>query len=300
MGTLFVVSTPIGNLEDITLRAIRVLKEADIVAAEDTSHSIKLLNHFGIIAKLVSYHDHNKNVKADILVEHLKNGMNVALITDAGTPCVSDPGYLIVKKCREEGLLVVPIPGVSAPITALSASGFPTDNFSFVGFLSSQETRKREELLAIIESNQTTIFFDSPHRIIKTLEMLGELLPNGKVLVAKELTKIHEYFFIGTPLELVKMIEPEYIKGEFTLIVSKSPKEEAREVSIDTFKTEIEQMRSRGEGTKNIAQYLAIKFKLTKKKAYNLVLQAMSHSATADNIDRLTEVRKNDSNNLSG
>ncbi|MBU0612802.1 16S rRNA (cytidine(1402)-2'-O)-methyltransferase [Patescibacteria group bacterium] len=217
MGNLYTVATPIGNLEDITFRAINILKEVNLIACEDTRHTLKLLNHYDISKPLISYHQHSKVSKIDHLIEELKAGKDIAIVTDAGTPGISDPGQVLISKAVEKGIRVIPIPGPSAVIAALSAAGVPTDAFIFLGFLPLKKGRKR-----IIESfkdeKRTIVLYESPHRIEKLLGELKDVLEDRKIVVARELTKMFEEIIRGTVSEVQERLK--IIKGEFVVIVS--------------------------------------------------------------------------------
>ncbi|HEX5036803.1 MAG TPA: 16S rRNA (cytidine(1402)-2'-O)-methyltransferase [bacterium] len=220
-GTLYIVATPIGNLEDITFRAVRILKECDLIACEDTRHTRKLLNHFGIETPTTSYFEHNKFSKGDHLIRQLQEGKSVALVSDAGTPGVSDPGYNLVVGAVEKGIPVVPVPGPSAAISALCASGLPTDRFLFIGFLPQKDGKKRKVLESLVDQSSTLIFYESPFRVKKTLILIKEVFgEDRRVVLAHELTKVHEGFFRGTVGELIgaELID----KGEWILLVEGS------------------------------------------------------------------------------
>jgi 16S rRNA (cytidine1402-2'-O)-methyltransferase len=217
---LYVVATPIGNLADITLRALEVLKSADVIAAEDTRHSGNLLKHFEIRKPLVSYHEHNEAMRSAELAERLAAGENVALITDAGMPGLSDPGARLIRKCIERGLPYTIVPGVSAILTALVGSGLGADSFCFRGFLPVKSGQRERELLAAVDRSETTIFFESPYRILKTLAACAELMPDRRLCIARELTKKFEEFRQGTAAELRSHYEAHPAKGEITLVIS--------------------------------------------------------------------------------
>ncbi len=221
---LYLVGTPIGNLEDITLRAIRVLKQADIIACEDTRQTQKLLNHFGIETRAVSYHEHNEASRAAELIEKLVQGGRVAVVSDAGMPGISDPGFRLVALAIERGVPVFPVPGPTAFLAALVASGLPTDSFSFRGFLPAKNGARRRELEKIVGSEETLIYYDAPHRIKETLAYVVEVLGAGRpVVVARELTKIHEEFLRGTAGEVTQTLGARgEIKGEITLLIGKA------------------------------------------------------------------------------
>lgn len=216
---LYVVATPIGNLDDITLRALDVLKAADVIAAEDTRHSGNLLRHFEIRKPLVSYHEHNEAMRSAELAERLAAGENVALITDAGMPGLSDPGARLIRKCIEQNLPFTIIPGASSILTALAGSGFSLEKFCFRGFLPVKSGQRERELRAAAEREETTIFFESPYRILKTLAACAEIMPGGQLCVARELTKKFEEFRRGTGAELLAHYTAHPAKGEITLVI---------------------------------------------------------------------------------
>ncbi len=220
-GELFVVATPIGNLEDITLRALRTLESADLIAAEDTRHTRKLLSRHGITGKrLESFHDHNKEARTPSLLQRLREGESVALVTDSGTPGISDPGYYLVKRAIEGDLPVVPIPGPSAVTAALSCSGLPTDRFTFEGFLPVKAGRRLRRLEVLGEESRTVILYESPHRIVKLLRELQEIMGERQVVVIRELTKIHEEKIRGTPGEIAEALAAKKPKGEFVVLIA--------------------------------------------------------------------------------
>jgi len=218
-GTLYIVATPIGNLEDITLRALRILKEVDLIACEDTRHTQKLLSHFEIKKRLTSYFEHNEFVKGELIMRELSSGKNVALVSDGGTPGISDPGYRLVKAAVEKGISVVSIPGPSAAIAALSASGLPTDRFLFIGFLPQKEGKKRRLIESLKEEEGTLVFYESPFRVKKTLSLLKECLGDRRAVLAHELTKVHEGFMRGRLNELLERSTEIVEKGEWIILV---------------------------------------------------------------------------------
>ena len=222
-GILYLVATPIGNLEDITFRAVRVLKEADLIACEDTRQTGKLLHHYGIARMTASYHEHNEAEMAPKLVTQLQQGKQVALVSDAGMPLVSDPGYRLVQAAIAAGIRVEPIPGPSAVLSALAGSGLATDSFHFAGFLPSKVLQRERALAALREEAATLVFFEAPHRIVETLAAVEEVLGPRPVAVARELTKIHEEFLRGTAGEVRRALEErDSIKGEITLLVGRA------------------------------------------------------------------------------
>ena len=227
---LYVVGTPIGNLEDITLRALRVLKEVDLIACEDTRQTQKLLTHFSISTRTVSYHEHNESERAAELVEQMQQGASVALVTDAGMPAVSDPGYRLIARAIENELPVVPVPGPSAFLTALVASGLPTDSFGFRGFLPSKTGERRTMLQEIRNTPTAQIFYEAPHRIIDALHDIVEILGAARqIVIARELTKLHEEFLRGKAGEVSQILERRgAVRGEITLLIAKADATESR------------------------------------------------------------------------
>lgn len=230
MGELYLVATPIGNLEDITLRAIRILKEVDLIAAEDTRHTLKLLNHLGISKPLISYHRHNEESKTDALIDYLQSGKNIALVSDAGTPVISDPGGEIVKQAIQSKIKITPIPGPCAFITALIASGLDATQFSFMGFLPLNKKNRIEQLEEIQQETKTVLLYEAPHKLKNTLKDLQKYAKERQIVLAKELTKIHENYQKGTAEELLEEIEEP--KGEYVVIIqgaSQTKKEKTKE-----------------------------------------------------------------------
>ena len=226
-GTLYMVATPIGNLEDMSYRAVRILGEVDLIAAEDTRNSIKLLNHFEIKKPLTSYHEFNRYDKADILVDKLEQGMNIAVITDAGTPGISDPGEVLVEMCIERGITVVPVPGAVAGINALIASGQSTRRFVFEGFIPQDKKERAEVLERMAEETRTIIVYEAPHRLAKTLKVLADCLGGDRsITICKELTKKHESFLKTCIAEALNLYESEEPKGEYVLVIAGRSKEE--------------------------------------------------------------------------
>ncbi|GAA0855658.1 16S rRNA (cytidine(1402)-2'-O)-methyltransferase [Aliiglaciecola litoralis] len=221
-GTLYIVATPIGNLDDITHRAVKVLREVDIIAAEDTRHSQKLLQHWEIATRMTSLHDHNEGQRAKQLIEQIHSGLTVALISDAGTPLISDPGYSLVNQCREAGIQVIPLPGACAAIAALCASGLPTDQFRFNGFLPVKQVAKQAALEKLTAEKATTVFYESPRRVVSTLEAIVSVLgAERKVSLAKEITKTFETFYHNTAGEVLAWLlaDDNHQRGEFVLMI---------------------------------------------------------------------------------
>jgi len=271
MGILYLVATPIGNLEDISMRALRILKEADLIACEDTRHTAKLLTHYGIRTPSRSYHKFNEESRARQLVQMLREGKNIALVSDSGTPLVSDPGYEIVSACRREGIRVVPIPGPSAAIAALTASGLPSDSFYFAGFLPSKGSLRKRRLEELARIPATLILYEAPHRLISSLQdMLAALGPRQAAL-ARELTKMHEEVLRGTLSELLDILQArDRIQGEITLVIERGEAAPAPAPYPESLRQHLEEVMQRtgmprNEALKSVAKERGI----TRKEAYN-------------------------------
>lgn len=277
-GTLYIVATPIGNLEDMTLRAIRVLKEADLIAAEDTRHTRHLLDRYQIDTQLTSYHDHNKEEKAPVLVARLLEGKSVALVSDAGTPGISDPGYFLISLAIDQKIPVVPIPGATAAIAALSISGMPTDRFIFEGFLPAKHKARLKRLQDLAQEERTLIFYEAPHKIINTIEDLLSVLGDRHAVITRELTKIHEEAIRGTLSELLKRLNEGSIKGEFTVIVHGASAEPLKQ-DIDTGEYLKNLMLHRGLSKKEAIAAAAEELGLPKKEVYKESLKIEGDSA---------------------
>ena len=233
-GVLYLVATPIGNLEDITLRALRILKDADVIACEDTRQTQKLLNHYGVTTRTASYHEHNEMTRAAELALELEEGAKVALVSDAGMPAISDPGYRLISLAIRHGIPVVPIPGASAFVAALAASGLPTDSFRFGGFLPAKRGARRSELEQFKDSPRTQIYYEAPHRLLETLTDLVEVMgPERQVVVAREVTKLHEEFLRGRAEDLRKQLKDREIKGEITLLIRAAEAAGAGPVAVE-------------------------------------------------------------------
>jgi 16S rRNA (cytidine1402-2'-O)-methyltransferase len=267
IGTLYIVATPIGNLEDITLRAIRTLRETDLIAAEDTRHTQKLLNKYDIHTPLTSYHDHNKEEKAPVLVARMLEGKSVALVSDAGTPGISDPGYFLINLAVDQKVPVVPIPGATAAVAALSISGLPTDSFVFEGFLPSKQTARRKRLEELKSEKRTLVFYEAPHRIINTIEDMTSIFGEREAVVTRELTKIHEEAIRGNLQEVLGRLNQGSFKGEFTIIV-RGATDGPMEQTIDTREYLKNLMLHRGLTKKEAIAAAAEELKLPKKEVY--------------------------------
>lgn len=271
-GVLYIVATPIGNLEDITLRALRVLKEVNLIAAEDTRHTRALLSRYDIHTPLTSYHEHNEPAKARDLTARLERGENVALVSDAGTPTISDPGYRILQEALEVGIGVVPVPGPSALTAVLCASGLPTDRFVFEGFLPARPGERKGRLRSLAQEERTLVFHEAPHRIKETLMGLLEHFGDREAVVAREVTKAHEEFLRGRLSGLVAELEAKEPRGEYTLVVrgsegSAPPREEI-------LRSEIRRLKRQGMRVKEIADILGGKYSCPKREVYRLALES--------------------------
>ncbi len=265
-GTLYVVATPIGNLEDITFRAVRILREVDRIACEDTRHTRKLLDHYKIATPLVSYHEHNEQSRSEELLRELQSGKNLALVSDAGTPLIADPGYRLVRKAREQNIPVVPVPGPSALLAALSASGLATDSFVFGGFLPSKKSQRRKMLEELKTTAATLVFYEAPHRIAETLQDIAEVMLARPLVLARELTKIHEEFLAGTPSELRdQLAQRPALKGEFTILIGKS---ETPEIDETPLEAAMEKLLEAGVPRMEAMKTLARQRGLSKQEVY--------------------------------
>jgi 16S rRNA (cytidine1402-2'-O)-methyltransferase len=269
-GTLYLVGTPIGNLEDITLRALRTRKEVDLIACEDTRQTVKLLNHYGIEKPTISYHEHNELTRAAELVVHLERGDNIAMVSDAGMPGVSDPGYRLVALAVRHHIRVVPIPGASAFLSALVASGLPTDSFHFNGFLPAKEGARRTTLEAIRSSPRTQIFYEAPHRIVETLRDIVDVLgPERHVVMAREVTKLHEEFLRGSANSVLWQLEERGdIRGEITLLIGKAEDHVPVPASGKSVAKRIRELMARQLDEKAALKQAAREFGLSKSATY--------------------------------
>ena len=268
-GTLYVVATPIGNLEDITYRAVRVLQEADLIACEDTRHTAKLLQHYGIDKPTISYHEHNEAARAEELVAKLEQGLSIAQVSDAGMPGISDPGYRVIRLAIERGIRVVPAPGPSALIAALAAGGLPTDSFQFLGFLPAKSGQRRTLLETLRSATHTTVVYEAPHRIAETMKDVVELLGVERpVVLARELTKMHEEFIRGTAAEVLARVQEHELKGEITLLIGKSEAQEAPSEKTDIAHRLAEIMREQRLDEKAALKIVAKERGLSKSEVY--------------------------------
>lgn len=265
-GKLYIVATPIGNLEDITLRAIKTLKEVDLIAAEDTRHTLKLLNHLEISKPMISYHRHNEEIRCDNLIKELEQGKNIAIVSDAGTPGICDPGEEIIKKCIEENITIIPIPGACAMINALICSGINTKEFNFLGFLPLNKKLRKEKLEEIKKSNKTIIIYEAPHKLKTTLNDLKEILEKRKIVLARELTKIHEEFIRE---DIEKLVEKsEELKGEMVIIIEGSTQKEENELNNLSLEEHFEFYKNQGLDKKEIIKKIAKDRNVNKNEIY--------------------------------
>jgi 16S rRNA (cytidine1402-2'-O)-methyltransferase len=269
-GILYIVATPIGNLEDITLRAIRTLKEADVIAAEDTRHTQVLLKHFAINTPLTSFHEHNERAKTAQLVTRLERGESIALVSDAGTPAISDPGYRLVVAAIGAGIRVIPIAGPSALIAALSAAGLPTDGFDFRGFLPARKQERRSKLQELRDGRYTMVFYETPHRLQESLDDVREILGDRRMVLAREVTKLHEEFLRGRISEVIGEVSRREIRGEMTLVIEGCSDSNA--ASEEALVDEIDKLKGEGMRIKEIAEIIGEKYGYSKREIYRLAL----------------------------
>lgn len=269
-GSLYICPTPIGNLEDITLRTLNILKEVDLIAAEDTRHTLKLLNHYDIKKPLTSYHEHNVKEKGIELIEKLNQGINIALVSDAGMPGISDPGADLIREAIEAGIEVVALPGPTASITALIISGLATDKFIFYGFLPPKRKDRIRELEIIKEYKMTTILYEAPHRLLDLLEDMDEILGDRRISISRELTKKFEETFRGTAKEALEKFKSSGVKGEFVIVVEGNKEEESFDIDIEkALKEYLSQGYTKKEAVKKVSQ----EYNLPKNEVYKISLE---------------------------
>jgi len=279
-GTLFLVATPIGNLEDITARALRVLRESDLIACEDTRRTARLLTRYGITTPRQSYHEHNEAERAGQLLELLRAGKRIALVADAGMPLVSDPGHRLVSACRAEGIPVTPIPGPSAAISALAASGLPSDAFFFAGFLPPRSSARRRKLEDLAGIGATLVFYEAPHRLLESLRDVAGIYGPRRACVARELTKLHEEWLCGPLNEILRQLEQRpSIRGEVTLVVEGGSGKAAPDADYpDSLLAHLEEeMRGTGAGQKEALKAVARRRGLSRREAYDLLVKEKQH-----------------------
>lgn len=279
-GTLFVVSTPVGNLEDMTFRAVRILKEVSLIAAEDTRHSRKLLSHYGISTQVVSCHEHNEARTAEKIIPLLKQKKNIALISDAGTPCVSDPGYRLVTAVLAHGVSVIPIPGCCAAVAGLSVAGLPTDGFLFAGFLPKKAGHQEQAIQALVTQSATLIFYESPRRIRTLLERLQTILGDRQACLAREITKLHETFTRGPLSDIIAFLDTSPpLKGECTLFVTGAPAPEPP--PLQALETLIQSRLAHSQAsTADLAKEISQQYPVSKKQVYDTILRLKSSHPT--------------------
>lgn len=268
---LIIVPTPIGNLEDMTLRGLRALREADIIACEDTRHTLKLLNHYEIKKPLISCHEHNEAERVESLMKRIEKGENVALVSDAGTPGLSDPGGVIIKAAIERGLPYDVLPGANALLPALLLSGMNMDSFFFAGFLKGKREEKKARLNALCEQKSVLVFYMSPHKIISELELMGEVLGDRQAVLVREISKIHQETAAGTLCSFKKSLPEEKIRGEFVCIVAGAAEEAVIDDSL--WMEEAKKITADGESTKNVANLLAIKYCIPRNRIKRYILE---------------------------
>ncbi|MDH4204546.1 MAG: 16S rRNA (cytidine(1402)-2'-O)-methyltransferase [Desulfobacteraceae bacterium] len=272
-GTLYVVATPIGNMHDITLRALNVLDQVDLIAAEDTRHTGKLLKYHNIKSHLVSYHEHNEKERTPQLIERIESGSSIALVSNAGTPTVSDPGYMLLQSAVEKGIKVIPIPGAFAGIAALSISGLPTDSFIFIGFCAKKKAKRLKQLQELADEKRTLIFYENPGRILAFMEELADVMGDRYGVLCREMTKLHEEFLRGRLSELKDTLSHRpAVKGECTLLVKGC--EENKEVSEDVIRAElIEALGKKGCKISEASRIIAKKYGLSRNRVYENALK---------------------------
>lgn len=267
-GTLYIVSTPIGNLEDITLRAIRVLKEVDLIAAEDTRHTLKLLSHFGISKPLISYWGEREKVKAEAVLQRLSSGQSVALVSDAGTPGISDPGSVVIRRALDEGIKVVPVPGPTALVAALTLSGFPAEEFVFSGFLPARQAQRKKSLMELALETRTIVLYESPHRLLESLADMAGIFGARRAVAVKEITKIHEEVIRGTVAEVYGQLGEMKIVGEYVLVIEGRQEGEGDRREEDVLR-EVASLMKKGLGRKEAVRRVAEQYGLSKKELYD-------------------------------
>ena len=274
-GSLYIVATPIGNLEDITKRALRVLREVDLIACEDTRHTRKLLNHFGIETKTISYHEHNERERAEQLCKLLESGESVAIVSDAGTPLINDPGFRVVNLAIEKGIAVVPVPGVSAIVGALSASGLSCDQFFFAGFLPARANARSAALEKLRSIDVTLIFYEAPHRIAATLRDAFAVLGDREAVIGRELTKLHEEFVRGKLSKLIERFsDAQNARGEMVLMIAGAPATapDQQNVSSTRLAERVSELESEGMDSKAALKKAARELGLKRDEAYRMML----------------------------
>ena len=274
LGTLYLVATPIGNLQDVTPRAIATLRSVDLIACEDTRHTRKLLTHLDIRNELISYHEHNESERSAMILRLLTEGRSVAIVSDAGTPGISDPSFIVVRAAREHGVTVVPIPGPTAFVSALIASGLPADSIFFGGFLPSRSGERRRRLEEVADIPATLVFYESPHRLLRSLDDCLAILGDRRIALARELTKLHEEIIDGTLAQIINSLSSASLKGEYVLVIDRAG--EARAATHDTsdLVTRFQQLEAGGLGHKAALKQAAKEFGMSKPEAYRIIHSA--------------------------
>ncbi len=272
-GTLYLCATPIGNLQDITLRVLETLKTVDLIACEDTRKTLQLLNHFAISKPVTSYYEHNKMTKGDVIIQQLKEGKNIALVSDAGMPGISDPGYDLVQQCLAEDIPFTVLPGAVAAVTGLILSGMPTQRFAFEGFIPRQKKERQQFLQNLLTEERTMIFYESPHRLEDTLKALTEIFPERQMAAARELTKKFEEIVRGTPIEVLNHFTREGIRGEFVLLLHGAEPAPPEEKDLDWAVNRVAQLEQNGISQKDAIKQAAKEANLSKRDVYNFIVQ---------------------------
>ncbi|MBW1783213.1 MAG: 16S rRNA (cytidine(1402)-2'-O)-methyltransferase [Deltaproteobacteria bacterium] len=291
-GALYVVSTPIGNLEDITLRALKILKRVDVIAAENVAHTKRLCERHGTKTRVTSYHQHNQSTKTQQLIQKLRSGMDLALVTDAGTPGISDPGVYLVNRAVAEGIRVIPIPGPSAVVAALSISGLPTARFVFIGFLSNKSGRRKRELERLSSETRTMVFFEAPHRIKEMLADLKAIFGERQMVMLREMTKVFEDVQRGTPGHILASLTPETIKGEFTLVVAGTDaKETSKGLSQEALNRIEELIREKRLSIKDIATLIAKEEGLAYRQVYKECLDRKGEAEGPSGVESIRKLK---------
>ena len=277
LGILYVVATPLGNLEDLSPRAVKILGEVDLIACEDTRHTRKLLNHFAIQTPTTSYHEHNEEAKAPVLITKLQEGSRIALVSDAGTPLLSDPGHRLVHSCRENEIPVYPVPGPSAATAALSVSGLPAHRFLFIGFLPRRAALQREVLKAFSQEESTLLIYLSPHGLLPTLKRIVEILGNQRAFLIREMTKLHETHYFGRLKEVLTTLEQERARGEYTLVLEgQTSKKDQVSSQLDAAAYVLGLIEARGLTQKEAIKQATQELGLPRREIYNKVLEVKS------------------------
>lgn len=271
-GTLYIVSTPIGNLEDITFRAVRILKEVDLIAAEDTRHTLKLLNHYGISRPLISYWGEKEKTKAEEVIGSLDAGNSVALVSDAGTPGISDPGSVLIRRALEEGIEVVPVPGPTALIAALTISGFSTEGFVFCGFLPAKQSQRRKFLDELRLEKRTVVIYESPHRVLESMAEISEIFEDRRMVLVKEITKLYEEVIRGAAHEVFERLKESKIVGEYVLVIEGRHEGGGDGREEDAIK-EVRSLMRKGLGRKDAVKRVAEQYGLSRKELYDRSLE---------------------------